>query len=134
MNSQKIIVDTSIWIEYFKNNKAYVPFLDDNLNLENIIISGIIISELLQGVKGAKEYDMLSSAIGAVPYIECIYEDWAKTGKILHDLKKNGISIPLTDALIAAMAIRNNASVLTLDKHFREISLVADLNLYPDQS
>ncbi len=131
MSAQKIIVDTSVWIEYFKNNKQYVPILDDNLNLENIIICGIIISELLQGVKGSKEHDMLSSAIGAIPYIECMFDDWVKTGKILHDLKKNGISIPLTDVLIATIAIRNNASVLTLDKHFREISFVADLDLYP---
>ncbi|MDZ7838800.1 MAG: hypothetical protein U5N58_13185 [Actinomycetota bacterium] len=41
-------------------------------------------------------------------------------------LKKKGISIPLTDALIAAV-IRNNASVLTLDKHFKDISLVTPL-------
>ena len=58
MNGQKIIIDTSIWIEYFKNNKKYVPTIETNLSLENILITGPIISELLHGVKGLREYDM----------------------------------------------------------------------------
>lgn len=76
---------------------------------------------------------MLTSAIIAVPYIECIYEDWVNTGKILHGLKEKGISIPLTDVLIASIALRNNASVLTLDKHFKDISLMTDLNIYENK-
>ena len=51
MKDQRIIVDTSIWIEYFKNNQKYVPFIEDSLNLENILISGPIISELLHVFK-----------------------------------------------------------------------------------
>ena len=130
MSDQKILVDTSIWIEYFRNNEKYGSLIDDSLNLEEIVITGLIISELLHGVKSSKEYDMLSSSIVAVPYIECIYEDWINTGKILYDLKKRGISIPLTDVLIAYIAIRSSASVLTLDKHFKDISLLSALNIY----
>ena len=39
MENKRIIVDTSVWIEYFKNNQKYVPFIEDSLNLENILIS-----------------------------------------------------------------------------------------------
>ena len=79
MEDKKIIVDTSVWIEYFKNNEKFVLVIEDNLNLENIFITGIIISELLHGVKGASEYKMLSKSIGAVPYIECIYDEDRKS-------------------------------------------------------
>jgi len=133
MGDQKIIVDTSIWIEYFRNNEKYAPLIDDNLNLENIVITRLIISELLHGVKSSKEYDMLSSSIVAVPYIESICEDWINTGKILYDLKKKGISIPLTDVLIASIALRSNASVFTLDKNFKDLSLITNLNIYEDK-
>jgi len=119
--SNKIIVDTSIWIEYFKNNSDYVPFVEENLNLENIYIIGPIISELLHGVKNEKEYLMLSKSISAILYLDCIFEDWIKTGSILFNLKKRGKIIPLTDALIAAVAIRVNAAILTLDQHFKDI-------------
>ncbi len=129
MEHQKIIIDTSVWIEYFKNNQDYVPFIEDGLNLENILISGLIISELLHGIKSEKEYKLLSESISAVPYAECIYEDWIRTGEILYNLKKKGISVPLTDVLISAIAIRYNASVLTLDKHFKNIARIKLITL-----
>lgn len=132
MGHQKIIVDTSAWIEYFKNNQDYVQFIEDSLNLENILISGLIISELLHGVKSEKEYELLSESISAVPYAECIYEDWITTGEMLYNLKKKGITVPLTDVLISAIAIRYNASVLTLDKHFKSIGKIKLITLDPD--
>jgi len=119
--SDKIIIDTSIWIEYFKNNPAYVSFIEENINLENIYITGPIISELLHGVKNEKEYLMLSRSINAIPYLDCTFEDWIKTGSILFNLRKKGKVIPLTDALISAVAVRVNAAILTLDQHFKDI-------------
>ena len=119
--SDKIIIDTSIWIEYFKNNLDYVSFIEENLNLENIYITGPIISELLHGVKSEKEYQMLSQSIKAVPYLDCIFEDWIRTGSILFNHKKKGKIIPLTDALISAVAVRIEAAILTLDQHFKDI-------------
>ncbi|MBM3705178.1 MAG: hypothetical protein FJW66_01495 [Actinobacteria bacterium] len=56
-----------------------------------------------------------------------------ETGRIIVDTsvwKKKGTPVPLTDVLIAAIAIRNNASVLTLDKHFEKITSVSPLSLY----
>ncbi len=132
MKDQKIIVDTSIWIEYFKNNQKYVPFIEDSLNLENILISGPIISELLHGVKGEKEYKLLSESISAVPFAECIYDDWIKTGEALYNLKKKGITVPLTDVLISVIAIRHDASILTLDKHFKSIDMIKLIELGRD--
>lgn len=132
MKNQRIIVDTSIWIEYFKNNQKYVPFIEDNLNLENILISGPIISELLHGIKSEKEYKLLSESISAVPYAECVYDDWIKTGETLYNLKKKGITVPLTDILISAIAIRHDASVLSLDKHFKSIDMIKLIELGPD--
>lgn len=132
MKNQRIIVDTSIWIEYFKNNQKYVSFIEDNLNLENILISGPIISELLHGIKSEKEYKLLSESISAVPYAECVYDDWIKTGETLYNLKKKGITVPLTDILISAIAIRHDASVLSLDKHFKSIDMIKLIELGPD--
>ena len=132
MKDQRIIVDTSIWIEYFKNNQKYVSFIEDSLNLENILISGPIISELLHGVKSEKEYKLLSESISAVPFAECVFDDWIKTGETLYDLKMKGITVPLTDVLISVIAIRHDASILTLDKHFKSIDMIKLIYLGPD--
>ncbi len=36
----------------------------------------------------------------------------------------------MTDAIIAAIAIRNNALVFTLDIHFKDVSFVTNLDIY----
>jgi len=79
-------------IEYFKNNLDYVPFIEENLNLENIYMIGLVVSELLHGVKNRKEYLMLSESISAILYLDCIFEDWIKAGGILFNLKKKSKS------------------------------------------
>jgi len=42
-------------------------------------------------------------------------------------LRKSGATIPLTDTLIASVAIRNGASVYTRDKHFNYIKEVTKI-------
>jgi predicted nucleic acid-binding protein len=120
----KIIVDTSIWIEYFKNTLINSKFIEKGLNEEFVYITGPIISELLQGVRTQKEYIMLSQSIGAVPFLNCHYNDWITAGNISFSLRKKGIIIPLSDIIIAAVAIRNDAKIYTLDKHFKQIPAV----------
>lgn len=117
----KIIVDTSVWIEYFKNNQVYVGYIEENLYLDSIYITGPVIAELIQGVKGDKEYMLLINTINAIPYLECTFQDWIMAGEISFKLRKNGKVIPVTDALISAISVRNTAKILTLDHHFKNI-------------
>lgn len=119
--SDKIIIDTCIWIEYFKGNFTNEYILEQGLNEGSVYITGPIISELLQGVKTRKEYSMLYKCIGAIPFINCEYSDWIAAGNISFDLRKRGITVPLTDVIIAAVAMRNNAKVYSFDKHFQNI-------------
>ena len=122
--SGKIIVDTSVWIEYFKNNQRYAGFIEENLYLDSIYMTGPVIAELIQGVKDDKEHLLLAKSINAIPYLECAFEDWVMAGEISFNLRKNGRIIPVTDALIAAVSIRNSAKIMTLDKHFINIPRV----------
>jgi hypothetical protein len=117
----KIIVDTSIWIEYFKNNPDTVAIIDKSLLAGTVFMVGPVLSELLQGVKTEKELEKLTGCIDAVPFIECVFPDWQLAGLISFKLRKNGLTIPLTNLLIAAISINNRASVYTLDHHFKLI-------------
>ena len=115
---QKIIVDTSIWIEYFKNNDQVVKIIDEGLDMNKIFIVGPVISELLQGVRSTKESELLSQYIDAVPFISCQIQDWIDAGNTSYSLRKEGTTIPLTDIIIATIAKNNQAMVFTKDKHF----------------
>jgi predicted nucleic acid-binding protein len=122
--NNKIIVDTCVWIEYFKGGFAQEELIERGLSLGYIYVVGPIISELLQGAKTQKEYNMLKRCIDAIPFIDFEYQDWINAGQIASELRKNGITVPLTDVIISAAAIKNNAKIFTFDKHFKKISKV----------
>lgn len=124
---QKIIVDTSIWIEYFKEKSDIVKFIEERIMDDCIFMTGPIVTELLQGVKTKKEYEKLKNCIDGIPYLKISFEVWEKAGKISFKLRRKGITIPLTDIIISVVAINNNAKVYTLDKHYNEIP---EVNLY----
>ena len=117
----KIIVDTSVWIEYLKNKPTLAEKLDRQLLAGDIFTVGPVVAELLQGVKTEKDYRMLKRSIDGLPFIETTFENWVLAGDISYKLRRKGITIPITDCVIAALAIHNNTSVMTYDRHFANI-------------
>ena len=43
---------------------------------------------------------------------------WIRAGQLAGGLRKQGITIPLSDILIATLALEHKAAVLTIDRHF----------------
>ncbi len=123
-----IIVDTSIWIEYLKNNHEIAPGLDEGLLAGNIYMVGPVVSELLQGAKTENDYQALSSTIDGVPFINAKFTDWQLAGELSFKMRKKGVTIAITDCLISAIAINNRAAVYTLDQDFKSIPEVTLYN------
>jgi tRNA(fMet)-specific endonuclease VapC len=124
---KRIIVDTSIWVEYFKNNPETARIIDIGLDNNEIYIIGPVVAELLQGVRTPRERETISKLIGAIPFFDCEMKDWADAGCISSSLRKSGISIPLIDLVIYSVAKNNNALIYTKDKHF---NLIPDVKLF----
>lgn len=124
-----VIVDTPIWIEYLRGNSSFEKTIEDGLIRGRIYVTGPIVAELLQGVKNEKELQMLSKHIDAIPYLECGEEAWRKAGLLSFSLMKVGKTLPLTDILIAAVAMQHEASIFTLDGHFERIP---EISLYKE--
>ncbi|MBX3176285.1 MAG: PIN domain-containing protein [Candidatus Hydrogenedentes bacterium] len=55
--------------------------------------------------------------------VETLDRDWETTGNLMRRLREQGITVPLTDALIATVAKRNGIAVLTADDHFRHLGV-----------
>ncbi len=121
----KVIVDTSVWIQFFNipesNEKKQVDAL---LTYDRVTIAGVIISELLQGAKSQEDFREISDKISILPYLKTSKDTWIKVGEISFKLRKQGITLPLTDIFIATLARENNYEVYTLDSHFKEIPRV----------
>ena len=122
-----ILVDSSIWIEYFrsgKNSKKLELLIDENL----IATNDLILAELVPFLKIRNQqkvvnllYDIkkLNLSIGWNQIIEYQF-------KCLEN-GLNGISIP--DLIIAQNAKQNHCEIYSLDNHFRQMKDILDLQV-----
>lgn len=57
--------------------------------------------------------------------------DWQVLGDYLYKPRKNGLTVPLSDAIIATIAIKYDIPIWTIDKHFDLIQgVLTKLKLY----
>ena len=119
-----VLIDTSAWIDFFRSSSGLAGnVVADLIRFDKAYLTGPVIAELLHGVRGKKEISKLKLIFSTIPCLEINHDDWQATGNTLRQLRERGLSIPLTDVLIASVASRNNMSVLTLDKHFQHLAV-----------
>ena len=119
-----ILIDTSAWIDFFRNQSGAVGDIVATLiERDQAVMTGPVLAELLQGLKSRQEIDTLRELFDVLPYIETSPRDWEQTGDLLRKLRQRGITVPLTDALIASVAKRTGGAVLTLDRHFEHLEV-----------
>lgn len=116
-----ILVDSSVWIDYFNGKKSLqTEFLHQTLGTEMICTGDLIITEVLQGFISDKSY---SEAIG---FFEDLHffnlggkELAIAAAENFRLLRKKGVTIRKTiDSLIATFCIKNEIELLHYDKDF----------------
>jgi predicted nucleic acid-binding protein len=124
-----MLIDTCAWIDFLRNtegglgNKVTALIRDKRARL-----CGMVIAELLQGIKhlsdsaSSKEAQALALLIQRVPSLPTHEDDWVVAGNLVSKLRKQGITVSLSDALIASVARRNGLLVLTIDKLFEHLA------------
>jgi predicted nucleic acid-binding protein len=127
-NNAMVLVDTCAWIDFLRNSEGALGDQVAQLIVEGRArMCGAVVAELLQGVKkdasnkSKQEAAQLQLLIERVPTVETIEADWYTAGHALQALRQKGMTLPLTDALIASVAKRNNLTVLTVDAHFKHL-------------
>ena len=125
----KVLVDTSAWIEFFKKKEPYYKVIGNWIDEDRIFCTGLILAELLQGVRTEKELDTIKDFLHVFEFIEEHKELCEKAGELSFNLGRKGYTIGLSDCYIAVASLENNARILTRDKHFHMIKSVVDINL-----
>lgn len=128
-----ILIDTSVWISALRNASSREARMLSQLLEEGIaVISGIILTELLQGSRTQKEFNLLLDRLKIIPSINPDKNTWLQAANLSFQLRRKGITIERTiDIVIAALAIQNNFTLYSLDKHFKLISQHSQLQLLP---
>jgi predicted nucleic acid-binding protein len=65
-----ILVDSSVWIDYFNGKKtAQTDWLDVSLGNTPIVISDLILTEVLQGFHSDKDFKAAKSLLMLIPFM-----------------------------------------------------------------
>ncbi len=110
-----VILDTSIWIEFLKNNPVYYSTVKDLLENRKILVIECIFGELLQGAKNKREIEVISLYWDNLP--KAIIENgWIEAGKYSSQNKLTSHGVGLIDSLIIVTARKVDAQIWSLDK------------------
>jgi predicted nucleic acid-binding protein len=122
MMSNRILPDTCAWIDFFNGRKTLLAeSLAQSLLRHEVMTCGIVLCELLQGVKKPGEELLVHNAMQALSHLEMTRELWGSAGRLSGSLRKSGHTLPLSDIIIATLAISHGCAVLTVDRHFAVI-------------
>ena len=119
-----IIVDSSIWIDYFSGKKSNkTDWLDEALGIEPIIMGDIILAEVLQGFQDDKDFKTAKMLLLEFPFIEMLGQEIAiKSAMNYRKLRQKGITVRKTiDVMIGTFCIHHNFALLHNDRDFNAI-------------
>ena len=129
-----ILVDTSVWVDYFNGVASkHTDLLDDALNEGTAAIGDLIFLELLQGFRSDKDYRSARKAIETLDIFELFGPEMIEPCAINYrNLRKRGITIrQTTDVIIASFCIKNKLPLLFQDRDFKpfvkELGLISAL-------
>ena len=122
-----VLVDTSIWIEYFRsgNSSEKLDFLiDENL----IVINDLILAELVPSLRVYNQRKIVKLLYN-INKLE-LSINWDQIIEFQFKCLKNGLNgIGVPDLIVAQNAKQNRCEIYSLDNHFRRMKDILELQL-----
>lgn len=123
----RVLVDSSVWIDYFRSGEHATSLdwlIDENL----LVINDIILAELVPFLRLKKQTSIirLLNALEKLP----LKIEWAEIIEFQVKCLEagfNGLGIP--DLLIAQNVRQSGCQIYSLDKHFRLVSQIIDIDV-----
>jgi predicted nucleic acid-binding protein len=116
-----ILVDSSVWIDYFNGHKtARTDWLDSALGNVPIIMGDLILTEVLQGFENDRDFRIARDLLLSIPFMPMINQQMAlESANNFRFLRKKGATIRKTiDVMIGTFCIYHEIPLLFEDRDF----------------
>jgi pilT protein domain protein len=123
-----VLADTNIFIDFWNSP---TDELIKCFEREDIVICGVVRAELLHGAISDTDFNNIVNLLNAFDEKLFDNDDWQLLGSNLYKLRRKGLTVPFSDAIIATLAIKYDIPVWTGDKHFLLIqNVLTNLKLF----
>jgi predicted nucleic acid-binding protein len=119
-----ILVDTTVWVDLFAGRSTpHAGRLEQSLATgEDVCTCGVILTEVLQGIRADEEYRRTLARFDALLYLPMDRQLFIRAAELYRRLRHRGITIRKpVDCMIAAVAIRHDVMLLHNDRDFDPI-------------
>jgi predicted nucleic acid-binding protein len=127
-----ILVDTSVFIDFFngKHSKLSEILIETIENSEDICTCGLIITEILQGIRSDREYDRIKDILSGLVYLPITKNMFIHAASMYRTIRRNGKTIrsPI-DCIIASLCLEHDVDLLHNDKDFYIIARYTSLRI-----
>ena len=116
-----ILVDSSVWVDYFNaRTTPQTDLLDRLLGTERLLIGDLILAEVLQGFRSDLDFHRVRRHLEALEFSPMVGRDIALlAAQNYRLLRARGVTVRKTiDALIATFCIKNSHRLLHSDRDF----------------
>ena len=122
-----VLVDTSIWIEYFRtgnNSEKLDFFIDENL----IVINDLILAELVPSLRVHNQRKIVK-LLYTIKKLQ-LSINWDQIIEFQFKCLKSGLNgIGIPDLIVAQNAKQNHCEIYSLDHHFKLMKDILRLQL-----
>ena len=116
-----LLVDTSVWVDYFNGVKnPQTDHLDENMDRTPILVGDLILAEVLQGLRSVSDCEKVRRILGKFAQVNMVDTALAvQSARNFRLLRQKGITVRKTiDSLIAVYCIENDHQLLHNDSDF----------------
>jgi len=127
-----IVVDTSVWVDYFNGTQTpQTDILDSILGQQVIVIGDLIYTEVLQGFNSDNDFHKARQLLDTLVFREMVGREIAlKSAGNYRFLRQQGITVRKTiDVIIGTYCIENNIDILHADKDFDALEMHLGLQI-----
>ena len=116
-----ILVDSSVWIDYFRGTATpEAEMLDSLLGSEPVATGDLVLAEVLQGFRSDRDFNQARKLLTSLIVIDLGGKDSAiQAAKNFRTLRAKGVTVRKTiDAVIATRCIASGFKLLYSDRDF----------------
>lgn len=120
-----ILVDSSVWIDYFNGSSTWqTDLLDNYLSSVPVVIGDLILTEVLQGFGSDRDYETAKIFLSALPFRRMGgYNVAIQSAQNYRSLRKAGVTVRKTiDVIIATFCIMEGLTLLHDDRDFNSLA------------
>ena len=117
-----ILVDTSAWVEFFRDRGPLAARVDGLLAEGEVALCGPVLTELGRGLRNPRERQRVMEYLEACFLLDQPHALWSEAGELGALLGRRGATVKSMDLLIAVHALAHRVPLLTRDSDFEAVA------------